>query len=256
MSAMSGERQEELARLESLIGYEFEDRALLQRALTHRSYANENPGVTRDNQRLEFLGDAVLGLVIAEALFREDEKAPEGALSNQLSELVCEPALMEVAESLDLGAYLRLGRGEEKTGGRDRSGTLADAYEAVLGAVYIDGGHEAATAVILSLQQDALEAVVSGRSRRAAKSPGDFKSLLQRKVQSERALRPEYRIADISGPPHLRQFTAEVLVEGEVLGVGEGTSKKAAEQKAAARAIARLTQNSESSSLAQDEDSR
>lgn len=233
-------REKDLHELEVAIEYEFDDRRLLERALTHRSFANEQPGFLRDNQRLEFLGDAVLGVVIAEALFLEDEKAPEGALSSQLSELVCEPALVERAQALDLGSFLRLGRGEELTGGRSKEGLLADAYEALLGAVFLDGGHQAAQEVILAQHAEAIEAVVSGEDGTLSKSPGDFKSLLQRKVQGQRPVRPNYRLAEVLGPPHERRFVSEVLVEEQVLGVGEGTSKKAAEQAAAAEAVAFL----------------
>ncbi len=230
----------ELSELEEAMGYTFEDRGFLRRAVTHRSFANEYAGVTQDNQRLEFLGDAVLGVVIAEALFKADEAAPEGVLSSRLSELVCEAALVDRANALRLGDYLLLGRGEELTGGRQKEGLLADAYEAVLGAVYLDGRFEAVRQMVLEHFQDAIAEVMAGRQRRQKEAPGDFKSLLQRQVQRRRPVRPEYRIVSTSGPPHERVFVAQVLVEGREVGRGEGRSKKEAEQEAASEAITGL----------------
>lgn len=243
MSASRPNREEghrELQQLESVLDYRFDNRELLRRAMIHRSYANERPEVETDNQRLEFLGDAVLGLVVAEALFREDEKAPEGVLSSRLSELVCEPALVERAGSLELGAYLHLGRGEELTGGRKKEALLADAYEALLGALYLDGGYAVVRRIILDHFAEAIEAMEAKQAIGEAGSPGDYKSLLQREVQRHRPMRPAYRIADTSGPPHDRRFVAEVLVEGQVVGRGGGRSKKEAEQNAAAEAVADL----------------
>jgi ribonuclease III len=230
----------ELAELEAELGYQFDDQALLARAMTHRSYANENRQINTDNQRLEFLGDAVLGVVIAGVLFRADTEAPEGALSSRLSELVCESALVDRAHAIDLGRYIRLGRGEELTGGRQKEGVLADAYEAMLGAIYIDGGHDESQRVILEQFEGLIEEVLGGRSVRESKSPGDFKSLLQREVQSRRPVRPKYRIVETSGPPHERIFVAEVLIENERIGLGEGRSKKEAEQAAAREALRRI----------------
>lgn len=241
VSAVS--RDDELRMLEEELGYLFNDQQLLARAMTHRSFANENSWARKDNQRLEFLGDAVLGLVIAEALFRLDERAPEGALSNQQSELVCEPALVRIAEKIKLGSYLRLGRGEERTGGRRKDGLLADAYEALLGAVYLDGGHEAARELILRLHERAIEEVLRTGGI-AAKSPRDSKSYFQRIVQIESDAPPEYRIVEEVGPPHERLFIAEVLVGDVVLGRGEGNSKKSAEQAAAEQGIAAWEEDS------------
>lgn len=231
---------EDPASLEKAIGYEFADKELLVRAMTHRSFANENRQIKTDNQRLEFLGDAVLGLVVGEVLFRADEKAPEGALSSRLSELVCEAALVDRAQAIDLGSYVRLGRGEELTGGRQKEGVLADAYEAMLGAIHIDGGLGAARQMILEQFEDLVEAVLDGDTLGTSKSPGDFKSLLQREVQSRQPIRPRYRIVETSGPPHERQFVAEVLVDTTRLGLGQGRSKKEAEQAAAQVALERL----------------
>lgn len=227
----------ELEELENALGYEFDDLKLLRSAVTHRSYANEHDGVTDDNQRLEFLGDAVLGVVIAEELYRRDEQAPEGVLSSRLSELVCEPALVDRAHSLELGDFLRLGRGEEMTGGRRKEALLADAYEAVLGAVFLDAGHDRTRQLILEQFKDAIDAVTDGRGGGDVEARGDYKSLLQRRVQSHRPIRPDYQIVETSGPPHDRRFVAEVIVDSTVVGRGEGRSKQEAEQAAAAEAV-------------------
>ncbi len=232
---------EALSELERKLDYEFADRSLLARAMTHRSYANEHRSIDDDNQRLEFLGDAVLGVVIAEALFRDDEQAPEGALSSRLSQLVCERALVRRATVLELGDYLRLGRGEEMTGGRTKEALLADAYEALLGAVFLDGGHDQVRQLILEQFDEMVDDVVSAsEASDLGSSPRDYKSLLQRKVQQRRPVRPEYHIVETSGPPHDRVFVAEVRVDSQVVGSGEGTSKKEAEQSAAAQAVADL----------------
>ncbi|RAL25559.1 ribonuclease III [Lujinxingia litoralis] len=232
--------------LEEALGYTFEERALLERALTHRSYANEKSDVSSDNQRLEFLGDSVLGLVIAHLLFEDDQQAAEGTLSSRQSDLVCEGALVERADALCLGEHLRLGRGEVLTGGRQKPGLLADAYEAVLAAVYLDGGYEAARGVIARQHgpiiasggpEQPLAAVVSEGGQ---KSPTDFKSYLQREVQRQCDEHPRYVIISVEGPDHARTFVAEVHVDQVALGRGQGGSKKQAQQEAARQAVERL----------------
>jgi ribonuclease-3 len=223
-----------LGELEARIGYTFDNRDLLTRAVTHRSFANEVSTEVSDNQRLEFLGDAVLGLVIATELFHRDREVDEGALSARQSQLVCEPALAEVARQLELGDYLRLGRGEALSGGRTKPSLLADAYEAVLAAVYLDGGAEAARAVISRLHSNALSGA------RETSAPNDFKSRLQTHVQSELNIQPRYEIIGESGPAHDKVFTARVVVDDEPLGQGEGGSKKSAEQEAARTALESL----------------
>lgn len=232
--------RESLEALQERVGYGFEDSMLLVRALTHRSYANEHDHTDKDNQRLEFLGDSVLGLVVAELLFRRDEEAPEGMLSTRLSELVCEGALVKQARAVHLGDMLRLGRGEELTGGRQKSAVLADAYEAVLGAIYLDGGYNEARRVIEEQFAEMLEAVLSGESARSVSASDDYKSTLQRQVQGRRPIRPEYEIVERSGPPHDRRFVAAVLVDEREVGRGKGRSKKEAEQAAAREAVAAL----------------
>lgn len=227
--------REDIASLEASLGYEFKRPELLVQALTHRSYVNENDGVALDNQRMEFLGDSVLGVITAEALYRQDINAPEGVLSTRQSQIVCEDALAEIAIALRLGEFIRLGKGECATGGRDKKSVLSDAYEAVLCAVYLDGGMEAAREVVERLQSDAIavllqEPVVPGGAV-------DPKSLLQQVVQGEASTRPHYVIVEESGPPHLRVFVSEVRVGARILAQGQGRSKKQAEQEAAAIAL-------------------
>lgn len=234
----NGEDARELSELEENLDYSFENRSLLCRALTHRSYANEHREVKEDNQRLEFLGDAVLGVVIAEAVFRGDETAPEGDLSRRLSDLVCEPALVKRATEIELGDFLRLGRGEELTGGRQKEGLLADAYEAVLGAIFLDGGHDVVSRVIRDHFGEVLATVDKQSALPRGNGQGDFKSLLQREVQKHHPVRPDYQIVETSGPPHDRRFIAEVSVNGRPVGRGRGRSKKDAEQAAAEEAMA------------------
>ena len=226
------DHEQNFAPLQASLGYEFADGRLLERALTHRSYANESE-VTENNQRLEFLGDSVLGLVIAERMFALFPHAPEGSLSSWLASLVNEGALTEVANALELGRFLRLGRGEILSGGREKPSLLADAYEAVLAAVYLDGGLEAVRDVILRLQADAIDGC------EPSAPPEDFKSRLQRLVQAEGAFRPKYDIISERGPAHERIFIAAALVDDEVFGEGEGRSKKEAEQQAAHAALKR-----------------
>lgn len=224
-----------LDRVEDQIGYAFSNRELLVEALTHRSYLNEAEDVSLDNQRLEFLGDSVVGLVVARELFRQFPNAHEGQLSTMLSQLVCETALAERAQELDLGSFLLMGRGEEKSGGRLRPSLLADAFESLLGAVFLDGGLDAAERAIFRLMG---EAIASCRVVEHARS--DFKSRLQKLVQSSKMNAPTYRIADEDGPDHSKTFVAEVLVEGETVARGVGRSKKEAEQRAAESALVSL----------------
>jgi len=227
---MSGERI-----LQDLISYEFQNPELLMAALTHRSYLNEVELASLDNQRLEFLGDSVLGLVVAAELFERFPLANEGQLSTMLSQLVCESALADRAREIDLGDFLHLGKGEEKSGGRLRASLLADAFEALLGAVYLDGGMNVAKQVILQLLGNA---IASCEVREHA--PADFKSRLQKLVQGAKMDAPRYRIAEENGPDHEKIFVAEVLVEGEAVAFGEGRSKKEAEQSAAKSALVSL----------------
>lgn len=243
MSKPSPNRRNDLAALQARLGYDFERVELLVRALTHRSYVNEATQgkdavrageVGGDNQRLEFLGDAVLGIIVAHELFCRDRKVQEGALSTRQAQVVCEPTLADTARNLELGTYLRLGRGEDDSGGRGKDSLLADAFEALLAAIYLDSGLEAAQAVVVAHLGDPLDDVRQGAA------PKDFKSRLQTLIQRDKAVQPEYRIIDESGPAHAREFVAEVFVETLSIGRGQGRSKKIAEQQAAECALAAL----------------
>ncbi len=222
----------DIGQLEHAIGYRFKNLRFIHTALSHRSYVNEARDDVSDNQRLEFLGDSVLGIIIAEELFRRHPSSDEGFLSGVQATLVCESALFDVATRIDLGGFLRLGRGEELSGGRQKPSLLADAYEALLAAVYLDGGIDAARAVIVNLHRELLE-----RPRREH-SPEDDKSKLQRITQSGSTSRPSYAIVEERGPAHDRVFVAEVTIEGKIAGRGEGKTKKIAQQKAALAALA------------------
>lgn len=221
-----------MTTLEEKLGYQFQNRELLENALTHSSYANENKskGET-SNERLEFLGDSVLGMVVADHLYRTHPDMPEGELTRTRAALVCEDSLVEVAEALHLGEYLHLGKGEEAGGGRERPSIIADAVEAVLAAVYLDGGIGSARKLIQKFILD----------REAEKSASrDYKTALQELVQRESGQVLKYRLTGEEGPDHDKRFFVEVDLNGEVAGRGKGHSKKEAEQMAAKAAIAKL----------------
>ena len=228
---------EEMDLLEERIGYAFEDRELLKRALTHPSYANErrSKAARQQNQRLEFLGDSVLGMVVATELFNRESSCDEGSLTRYLSGLVCEPALATKARQLGLGVFIRLGKGEESQGGRDRDSILCDCYEALLAAVYLDGGFEVIQAMVARLHQRELESL----TRFHPKKP-NHKGRLQKIVQARYGVQPSYQIVDKHGPEHGRVFVAQVRIHREVVGQGEGRAKKVAEQEAAKDALGRL----------------
>ena len=224
-----------MQELERKLNYAFRDGALLEEALSHSSYANEHrTGRLRSNERLEFLGDAVLGFVTAEYLFARHPEAPEGDLTRIRAALVCEQTLYEAAQRLDLGRYLKLGRGEEAGGGRMRTSILADAMEAVFAAVYLDGGMEEAGPLIHRCLLDAQRESVVEEKRR------DYKTALQELVQRQADQVLSYRMAGEQGPDHDKTFQAEVLLNGSVVGSGSGHSKKEAEQAAAKTALAAL----------------
>lgn len=218
--------------LEQKLQYTFKNPSLLSEALNHSSYANEHRGEhINSNERLEFLGDAVLGFVTAEFLFLQHPDFPEGDLTRIRAALVCEESLHEVAQKLELGNYLRLGRGEEAGGGRTRTSILADATEAVIAAVYLDGGITAASDLIHRCLLDA-EKEESVEERRR-----DFKTELQELVQRQAGQELTYRMVGEHGPDHAKTFVVEVLLNGCVIGSGCGHSKKEAEQVAAASAL-------------------
>ena len=221
--------------LEEKLGYTFRDRRLLEAALYHSSYANEHRGSgVQSNERLEFLGDSVLGMVTADYLYRKHPGLPEGDLTRIRAALVCEESLHEVAQSLNLGSYLKLGRGEESGGGRQRPSILADATESVFAAVYLDGGLEQARTIIHRVLLDKeREEVVEERRR-------DYKTALQELVQRTPGHTITYHLVWETGPDHCRVFVMEVRVDGEAVGRGEGRSKKNAEQAAACNALEQM----------------
>ena len=219
--------------LEGKLGYDFRSRALLVNALTHSSYANENRGHScESNERLEFLGDSVLGLVVADALYKRFPELPEGRMTRLRAQLVCEESLHRVAEQLGLGEYIRLGRGEEHTGGRHRTSILADAVEAVIAAMYLDGGMEVARGFINRFILTALDGTMPGS--------GDSKTELQELVQRKSGSVLSYELLGESGPDHDKTFTSQVSLNGRAIGSGSGRTKKEAEQAAARAALETL----------------
>lgn len=225
--------RERIASLESRLGHRFTDRELLQTALTHRSSAHQR-GSDEQYERLEFLGDAVLGLITAQWLYRKLPQAAEGDLARVKSFLVSSGAIAEHARELELGELLILSAGEERTGGREKESLLADVFEAVLGAVYLDGGLDAA--------RSAVEPLLEGDFERREELTGkDPKTTLQERLQAERRDLPEYKVVASEGPDHERTFEVECRIDGEVAGRGEGKTKKRAERRAAAAALERLT---------------
>jgi ribonuclease III len=226
----------EFDALERIVGYRFRDAGLLEHALTHTSRANEDvSGGVFDNESLEFLGDAVLGFAIADLLFRKFPKEDEGWKSKIKASLVSTASLARLAEGLNLGDHLLLGRGEEKTGGRRKQALLADGYEALIAAIYLDGGIEHATAFIQRQFADLVNE--AGQPDSVVR---DFKSTLQERVQSSGEPPPEYVVVGESGPDHHKTFQVEVRVRGETLAEAFGRSKKEAEQEAARMALERL----------------
>ncbi len=225
--------RDEFETLQEAAGYRFRDRGILEHALTHRSRANEDvTGGVIDNESLEFLGDAVLGFVIAELLFTRFPERDEGQKSKMKAALVSTPALARQARRLGLGEHLLLGRGEEKTGGRAKRALLADGYEALIAAVYLDGGIDAARAFILR-EFEPLVGDVAG----AVTIGDDHKSALQEVLQGRGDPLPEYVVTAEEGPAHRRLFRVEVRVRGDVLAEAEGRTKKDAEREAARKAL-------------------
>ena len=216
-------------QFEQQIGYVFNDAALLATALTHTSYANEARNGVENNERLEFLGDSVLSFVVSGELFRHG-KLPEGELTRSRAALVREEALASFAKSINLGRELRLGKGEEASGGRERNSILADAFEAVIAAIYLDGGVEAAQRFILRFISSA-----------ELKTGTDYKTQLQEFIQQQPGAFVEYVVVAESGPDHQKRFTVDARVKGETIGNGSGSSKKQAEQAAARQALERQT---------------
>ena len=216
--------------LETAIGYRFSNITLLQNALTHSSYANERwHDSLKSNERLEFLGDSILGMVVAEYLYKNFPDRPEGELTRMRADMVCETSLAAVAAKLDLGKHLMLGHGEEQGGGRTRASTLADAVESIIAASFLDGGMAAAEGII---QRFVLCNVPMGKLHNA-----DYKTALQELVQQKKNQVLSYALVGESGPDHDKQFFVEVSLNGQPIGKGSGSSKKRAEQDAARAAI-------------------
>ncbi|MBQ9376327.1 MAG: ribonuclease III [Schwartzia sp.] len=232
---LSAGRRKSLLQLSERLGVVFHDLSLLDQALTHTSYANES--VRRKvvhNERLEFLGDAVLELATSTYLFKQFPMMPEGDLTKARASVVCEAALHRRASEMDLGEYLLLGHGEEVTGGRERPSILADAFEAVVGALYVDQGWQEASGYVLrQLRQELLE-VGQGQSIK------DYKTILQELIQRHPGQRIVYELLSAEGPDHAKVFTVAVRVNGLAYGVGTGRSKKAAEQHAAQQALSKF----------------
>lgn len=214
--------------LERVLGHTFQDKALLETALTHTSFANEARHGTKHNERLEFLGDSVLSIVVAEYLFTHSS-LPEGDLTRMRASLVCEAALFTFAQKIGLGRWLRLGHGEEMGGGRTRPSVVSDAFEAVIAALYLDGGIDAARAFILPF-------VTSALTKQSAEE--DYKTKLKEVVQQNPSERLRYVVASQTGPDHDKHFVVEVHLNSNCIGSGEGHSKKQAEQAAAKEALA------------------
>jgi ribonuclease-3 len=230
-------RREAAAAVETMLSYRFRDPCLLGQALVHRShlhaYGDER---IEANERLEFLGDAVLGLVTNAYLYLEYPDLEEGDLTRLKSKLVCGTSLARVAQRLELGDHILMSRGEAATGGRDRDSILADAVEAIIGAVYLDGGLEAAQGVIERWLFDYADEIIEHRAL------ANDKSRLQEIVQARHRVPPRYRVLETTGPDHERVFTVEVLFGDRVLGVGRGANKKSAEQQAAGCALRQLVE--------------
>lgn len=217
---------------ERKISYSFQDRNLLKTALTHSSYANERHWpYDRNNERLEFLGDAVLELVSSDFIFHEHRKDMEGAMTKLRASLVCEQSLAEAARQLELGQFIRLGKGEACTGGRERDSILSDAFEAVIGAIYLDGGMEPASVFIKAFVLSDIE---------QKKLFYDSKTILQEIVQDKGANTLSYELVSENGPDHAKEFVVCCHLDGRPMGTGRGRSKKAAEQKAAYETILQI----------------
>ena len=232
---MNQQRIKQISALTQQMQVVFHDSALLHQALVHTSFANESKAnQVQHNQRLEFLGDAVLDLVIGEYLFRQFPRLPEGELTKARARIVCEPTLANCAAKIDLGSYLLLGKGEAATGGRRRVSILADAFEAVIGALYIDSGYEAASRFILHYLEDELSLVRQGEY------VNDYKTLLQEIVQRDGEQRILYEVLEESGPDHDKSFLVALYLNNKQWGTGQGKSKKEAEQCAARQAIDKL----------------
>lgn len=230
----TNEYMENINAIQAALGFQFDDQSLLLRALTHRSYLNEHPDLAlEDNQRLEFLGDAVLDFVAGAWLYHHFPEFQEGRLTSLRSALVRTPTLARFAQQIQLGAHLRLGKGEKESGGQERKANLCDAFEAFVGALYLDGGLPAVEKLIYPLLRDETERILIAELDR------DPKSRFQEWSQGELGITPRYRTVKATGPDHARTFTVVVCVGEEVYGEGQGRSKQTAAQAAAEAALGR-----------------
>lgn len=223
-----------LAHLQQALGVSFNQPALLAQALTHSSFANENPGAAVSNERLEFLGDAVLALIVAENLYRNFPELPEGEMTKIRSYLVKQETLAQVAKSIDLGAYLYLGKGEENSGGQEKPANLARALEAVIAAIYLDQSFPTTESLILKLLEPEFQAAIS------EDIVTDYKSRLQEYLQAQSQPAPNYQLIGTEGPDHAKTFIVEVCLNETVLAIGSGRAKKLAEMEAARLALEKL----------------
>lgn len=228
---LSQDRERQLKEFESSLGYRFDNIRLLDMALTHSSYANERHGALQHNERLEFLGDSVLGLVISEYLYANFPDLAEGSLAKIKAMVVSEVSLARAARKIGLGQRMLLGKGEEHTGGRDRDSILADAFESVIAAIFLDGGLDEARRFVLKNLLQSIHDALDGKGIR------DYKTDLQEVLQKESNETIEYRIVGDSGPDHQKIFVAQVYHGDKLLGEGVGRSKKEAEQHAARKAL-------------------
>jgi ribonuclease-3 len=225
-------------KIEQVLGYSFKDKSYLKWALTHSSYANEHKkSDMKNNERLEFLGDSVLGLIISEYLYTHYLKQEEGQLTKMRAKIVCEASLGEAARNLGLGEVMLFGRGEELTGGRDRTSILSDAFEAIVAALYLDGGIEAAQVFVLRELRETIESAAVGKLFM------DYKTKLQEVIQVKKGNRIRYEIFKEEGPDHAKLFYTHVILNDDVIGTGSGRSKKESEQEAAKEGLKRLEKN-------------
>lgn len=224
-----------LKEFQEIIGYKFTNENYLRVALTHSSYAHENKNKkTKNNERLEFLGDSVLGLVVSKYIFENYPDLPEGNLTKIRAAVVCEKSLFDCALNIDLGKYIIIGRGEERTGGRKRMSILSDAYEALIAAMFLDSNLETVREWVLGQLCDTIDAAARGKIAK------DFKTEFQEEAQNRGEATISYRVVASSGPDHDKTFTVNVYLNGEQMGEGEGSSKKKAEQNAAQNALVKL----------------
>lgn len=230
MNSIPHEYAVNIGAFEEKIGYRFKNKDLIFEALSHSSFANENKKARHSNERLEFLGDSVLSIIISEHLFTHFRHLPEGDLTKIRASLVCEKALFEFSKQISLGEHLMLGKGEENTGGRNRPSIVSDAFEAVIAAVFLDGGMEAAREYVLGFIPKDLD-------KNSVKNLQDYKTILQEIIQKNPEEKVEYVLKGQTGPDHDRHFIVEVCLNTNVIGHGEGRSKKQAEQQAAKEAL-------------------